>query len=88
MKLLEDLRAQAAATTSVFQRQLLKEDIARLEKLQMLLVEISDGAGFKKQAMTLGWTPGDIRTFELNPELAAFIETVWQRQSDVEINSA
>ena len=88
MKLIEDLRIQAAATTSIFQRQLIKEDIQRLEKLEVLVAEISDEAGFKKSAMTLGWTPNDLRTFELNPELATFVATVWQGQGESEINGA
>jgi len=86
MKLLEDLRTQAAATTSIFQRQLFKEDIERLEKLEVLVAEISDETGFKKSAMTLGWTPSDLRTFELNPELANFVAAVWQGQGENSIN--
>jgi len=82
MKLVDDLRRAAAAEQSLFAAQLLKEDIARLEKLAELAGTSSDDGDTRKQAMTLGWTPGDLRTFELNPELAAFLDAVLAKPQD------
>jgi hypothetical protein len=74
MKLTDDLRHAAANETSLFARQLLKEDVRRLEQLETLAAGTSEFAEMRKHAMLLGWTPGDLRTFELDPELTAFIE--------------
>lgn len=81
MKLIDDLRAEAAQTQSMFAAQLLKEDILRLEKLEQLARVERDAARFGKAALLLGWTQGDLRTFELNPELAAFIAAVFARHA-------
>ncbi len=78
MKLIDDMRAAAARETSMFAAQLLKEDIRRLEQVDQLAKSSSDFAIFRKQAMALGWTSGDLRTFELNPELGAFLEIVFE----------
>ena len=82
MKLIDDLRRAAAAEQSLFAAQLLKEDIARLEKLADIARTASDPGQYRKQAMTLGWTPGDLRTFELNPELERFLDAVLAKPQD------
>jgi hypothetical protein len=71
------MRAAQAAATSIFSRQLLKEDIARIEKLEALAGLHADAVPFRTAAMVLQWTPSDLRTFELNPELGAFIDSVY-----------
>lgn len=82
MKLIDDLREAASREQSLFAAQLLKEDITRLEKLAHLAETVPDAAGYRKTAMTLGWTPGDLRTFELNPELEAFLTAVFTSAKD------
>jgi hypothetical protein len=42
-----------------------------------LVSEEPDSAAFRKKAMMLGWTQGDLRTFELNPELELFLDAVY-----------
>jgi hypothetical protein len=81
MQLIDDMRAEAAQTQSMFAAQLLKEDILRLEKLEQLARVERDPERFGKAAMLLGWTQGDLRTFELNPELTSFLAAVFDHQS-------
>ncbi len=78
MKLTDALRQAAGTTTSMFSAQLLKEDVARLEKLEQLARVERDPARYRRAAMVLGWTQGDFRTFELNPELEAFVTAVFE----------
>lgn len=82
--LIEDMKAARDAATSMFAAQLLKEDISRLERLQALLAEIDDWEAFRKQAMTLGWTAGDMRTFELRDELERFLDAVFRQARQAE----
>lgn len=74
MRLLDDMHAAILAEQSMFRAQLLKEDISRLEKLVALAKDNADPAAFAKLSMMLGWTANDLRTFDLNPELGAFLE--------------
>jgi hypothetical protein len=74
MKLLNDMKAALGTEMSPFAAQLLKEDIARLERVEALATAEADPAQFRKKAMVLGWTQADLRTFELDPELSAFLE--------------
>jgi hypothetical protein len=71
-RLESDLRSEE----SYFRAQLLREDMARLERLQELAAAAPDVEAFKKAGLTIGWTPGDARTWELksalDPLLAAF----------------
>ena len=81
MKLIEDLRQAAATSASPFAAQLLKEDIGRLERLDQLAAAVSDPGQFRKEAKVLGWTQGDLRTFELDPELTDFVNAVHALQT-------
>ena len=78
MQLLEDMRAALQNEKSMFAAQLLREDISRLERILALAKAQSDPSAFAKQAMVLGWTANDMRTFELNPELAAFLDIAYR----------
>jgi hypothetical protein len=78
MQLLDDMRAALQDEKSMFAAQLLKEDISRLERMLALAKAHSDPSAFAKQAMVLGWTANDMRTFELNPELAAFLDLAYR----------
>jgi len=76
MQLLNDLQMAMQSEKSMFAAQLLKEDISRLERLLEIAGANADPSAFAKQAMLPGWTAGDMRTFELNPELGAFLEVM------------
>lgn len=77
MRLLEDLERLVAQEQSLFRAQLLREDIARLRKLQELARTTQDAAAFKKTGMRIGWTQGDARTHELGEPLEQLLEAVY-----------
>ncbi|MCG8544595.1 MAG: hypothetical protein MJE12_10330, partial [Alphaproteobacteria bacterium] len=59
---------------SLFRTQLLREDIARLEKLRDLAQRHADFAAFAKEGAFIGWTQGDFRTHELKEPLDALLK--------------
>ena len=74
MQLIEDLERRIAAEQSLFQAQLLREDVARLRKLQALAALPREE--FLDKGMRIGWTAGDARTGELREPLAALLDAV------------
>jgi len=81
MELTEELRRRLQTEQSVFQGQLLREDIARLERLETLFSECSNLESFRKEGFHIGWTQGDFRTHELKEPLDALLEAVHARLS-------
>ena len=77
MRLIEELDALAARQESPFRTQLLREDAARLRKLQALARSAADEAAFLKSGMHIGWTQGDARTHELREPLARLLAAVY-----------
>ena len=82
MQLLEKLSAVLAVESSLFQAQLLREDIARLRKLQELAKSAPDAEAFKKAGMRIGWTQGDARTHELREPLVRLLDAVYASQEE------
>jgi hypothetical protein len=82
MQLLEKLSAVLAVESSLFQAQLLREDIARLRKLQELAKSAPDAEAFKKAGMRIGWTQGDARTHELREPLERLLDAVYVSQEE------
>ena len=78
MQLLQDLERLAAAEESLFRRQLLREDVARLRKLEALAASSADFPAFQQAGMRLGWTQGDARTAEIAPQLQALLKSVYE----------
>ncbi len=80
MRLIENLEDIAQNHESLFRRQLAKEDLARIEKLALLVKTSDDLAAFLKEGLYIGWTQNDMRTHELadriNPLLGAFYD-IW-----------
>jgi len=76
MQLIDELQRRVAREQSVFQAQLLREDISRLIRLQELARTASDFAAFRKGALQLGWTKDDARTHELARPLDALLAAV------------
>jgi hypothetical protein len=76
MQLTADLTRMLEAEESLFRAQLLREDLARLGKLQVLAEAEPDPAAFRKAGMKVGWTAGDARTHELAGPLDAFLGEV------------
>ena len=77
MRLIEELRRKRDAEQSVFQTQLLREDIARLARMCELAKRSADAAAFTNATLALGWTAGDLRTHELREPLNALAEVVY-----------
>ncbi|MCG8547080.1 MAG: hypothetical protein MJE12_23030 [Alphaproteobacteria bacterium] len=74
MHLIDDLRKQLEQEQSLFRTQLLREDIARLERLCDLARRHADFATFAKEGAFIGWTQGDFRTHELREQLDALLK--------------
>ncbi len=77
MRLLEELERLAAAEESLFRAQLLREDAARLRKLEELARAAPDLETFTKNGLRVGWTQGDARTSELREPLEALLQAVY-----------
>ena len=88
MQLLADLESALAAEDSLFRAQLLREDIARLRKLQAIAAEAADAAAFLNAGMRIGWTAGDARTAELREPLEKLLNEIYARESDARISAA
>ncbi len=77
MRLARDIRARAGSESSPFRAQLLREDAARLDRLEALAASAADFAAFREGGRRLGWTQGDARTGELAPALDPFLEAFY-----------
>jgi hypothetical protein len=78
MQLIADLERALAAEQSLFRAQLLREDIARLRRLDELRRSAPDLATFEKAGMRLGWTQGDARTHELREPLRQLLREIYE----------
>jgi hypothetical protein len=87
MRLLDELERLAAAEPSLFQAQLLREDVVRLRLLQQLRQTLPDLQSFKKRAVHVGWTQGDARTHELAEALEPFLEAVYSGEDQAIIDA-
>jgi hypothetical protein len=76
MRLIEELERRAAGETSMFQAQLLREDVSRLRRLKEMAGSLVR-EDFLEKGMRIGWTPGDARTAELREPLLAFLQAVY-----------
>jgi len=77
MQLIGRLELLVGKEESLFRAQLLREDIARLRKLQELAQAAQDEPAFKKAGMRIGWTQGDARTHELREPLERLLAAVY-----------
>ena len=73
MHLVAELERRLDTEESVFRAQLLREDIARLRRLESLAREHADLESFAKAGLYIGWTQGDFRTHELKAPLEALL---------------
>lgn len=80
MRLIEALSRRASGEDSPFRAQLLREDVARLRKLQDLAGNHADLAGFRAAGARIGWTQGDARTEELRAPLDRLLELVFKHE--------
>jgi hypothetical protein len=82
MRLISELEAHVAREESLFQAQLLREDVARLRRLEALAAQTPEAEAFVRAGMKIGWTPGDARTAELREALEPFLRAVHARDDD------
>ncbi len=76
MRLIDALGERLAAEKSFFRAQLLREDIARLEKLAALAGSTPDVDEYRRAGRRLGWTPMDARTSELGAALERLLDAM------------
>jgi hypothetical protein len=82
MELIARLESLLAKEDSLFRAQLLREDVARLRKLEQLASTAQDADAFRKAGMRIGWTQGDARTHELAEPLARLLDAVYASQEE------
>ncbi len=70
---IDAVKAELGGEPSYFRAALLREDLARLNRLLKLADEAADEEAFLTAAGLIGWTPGDLRTGELKPWLVPFL---------------
>jgi hypothetical protein len=73
MHLVSEMEQRLETVESVFRAQLLREDIARLRRLEALAREHATLETFAKEGLYIGWTQGDFRTHELKEPLEALL---------------
>jgi hypothetical protein len=76
MRLIDELTQRLACESSVFRAQLLREDVARLQRLDALARSTPDAHAYRNAARRLGWTAQDARTHELGEPLDRLIDAV------------
>jgi len=77
MRLIEVLEQRLASESSLFRAQLLREDIARLGKLDALARSALDADAYRRAGRRLGWTAQDARTGELVEALDRLLD-LWR----------
>jgi hypothetical protein len=82
MELIGRLEALLQSEASLFRAQLLREDIARLKKLEALAKSAPDAEAFRKAGMRIGWTQGDARTHELREPLVRLLDAVYAAREE------
>lgn len=84
MFLIEHLKEKLETQESMFEQQLIREDISRLEKLNNLIDTAANLEEFRKAGMVIGWTKGDLRTFEMKEPLTEFLRCFYAFQTNGE----
>ncbi|MCA8887700.1 MAG: hypothetical protein KDA46_02650 [Parvularculaceae bacterium] len=77
MSLTQRLEEIAKNDESIFRRQLAKEDLARLLKLEALAANAADLNAFRKEGLYIGWTQGDMRTHDLRDSIEALLDAFY-----------
>ena len=76
MRLADELEQRASAEASPFRAQLMREDAARLRKLEALARNTADVDAYRQRGRRLGWTAQDARTGELGESLDRLLDAV------------
>lgn len=76
MHLIAELESRIAAGPGLFRAQLMREDIARLRKLEALARATPEPELYRRAGRKLGWTTLDARTSELGGALEELLDAV------------
>lgn len=76
MHLIDELESRIAAEPGLFRAQLMREDIARLHKLEALAQSVAEPEAYRRAGRKLGWTTLDARTSELGGALDGVLDAV------------
>jgi hypothetical protein len=82
MELIGRLESLLGKEESLFRAQLLREDIARLKKLEELARKTPGAEAFRNAGKRLGWTQGDARTHELREPLERLLDAVYASREE------
>ncbi|NNE24560.1 MAG: hypothetical protein HKN11_18320 [Rhizobiales bacterium] len=77
MQIRDELQSQLQCQESMFRAQLMREDIARLDKLVTLADDSQDLAAFKKAGTYIGWTQNDMMTHLLASSLDSLLDAIY-----------
>lgn len=76
MQLIDELENCIADKPGLFREQLMREDIARLRKLEALARSTAEPESYRRAGRKLGWTTLDSRTSELGAALEELLDAV------------
>lgn len=91
LQIIDELRDKLDQQDSIVRAQLMREDIARLEKLLPLADSASDLAEFKKTGTYIGWTQNDMMTHRLSEPLSGLLDAIYNLRKngpDAELDQA
>lgn len=77
MQLVARLENELLTEESYFRCQLLREDLARLKRLQELACSAPNVQAFEKEGRMLAWTPDSLRNWELKEALDPFLQAFY-----------
>lgn len=77
MRIFDSIKTKAAEEESYFRQYLAKEDLGRIERLELLAKSASDKASFLKDGQYIGWTRDDMRTHDLKDTLEPLLEAFY-----------
>ncbi|MHB1869445.1 MAG: hypothetical protein ACYCT1_01145 [Steroidobacteraceae bacterium] len=76
MRLIDELNKLIASKPGLFREQLMREDVARLKKLEALARSAAELESYRLAGRKLGWTTLDARTSELGDVLDELLDAV------------
>lgn len=77
MELLRELKARSSREESYFRAHLIREDVARLERLVALAEEAASESDFVHAGTYIGWTRDDMMTHRIEAPLADVLRAVY-----------
>ena len=82
MRILDNLKEKLEVEDSMFRAQLMREDIARLQRLVELAKDSSDCAAFQRAGLYIGWTQNDALTHRIKEPLERLLSVFYARAAE------